>query len=156
SGGHSYGVTVPGPIGSGLAPRVDARKHAGPPVASSLCGSPTDGCPGQIDLHPELLAWRIEPSPRRPSPRRTRPAAKVRRPRRGLSPRWKRLAAKIGALVLGSTALYRAIGWLARRLVPLLPRALVYSRWNAWGRGRELPEMPRQSFRAQWRRRGKP
>jgi hypothetical protein len=40
-------------------------------------------------------------------------------------------------------------------VVPRLPRALVYSRLNAWGRGRELPEMPRDSFRAQWRRRGK-
>ena len=138
SGGHSYGVTVPGPIGSVLAPSIDAEKHAGLPFASSLCGSCTDVCPVKIDLHHELLYWRAELS------------------RRGLSPRWKRMAAKIGALVLGSTALYRTLGWLARRVVPLLPRGLVYSRWNAWGRGRELPEMPRDSFRAQWRRRGKP
>ena len=138
SGGHSYGVTVPGPIGSVLAPSVDPRKHAGLPFASSLCGSCTDVCPVKIDLHHQLLAWRSELS------------------REGFAPRWKRLAAKIGALVLGSTWLYRLSGWLARRVVPRLPRALVYSRLNAWGRGRELPEMPRDSFRAQWRRRGKP
>jgi len=138
SGGHSYGVTVPGPIGSVLAPSVDARKHAGLPFASSLCGSCTDVCPVKIDLHHQLLAWRSELA------------------REGFAPRWKRLAAKIGALVLRSTWLYRLSGWLARRVVPRLPRALVYSRLNAWGLGRELPEMPRDSFRAQWRRRGKP
>jgi len=117
---------------------VDARKHAGLPFASSLCGSCTDVCPVKIDLHHQLLAWRAELA------------------REGFAPRWKRVGAKIGAVVLGSTWLYRLSGWLARRVVPRLPRALVYSRLNAWGRGRELPEMPRDSFRAQWRRRGKP
>jgi L-lactate dehydrogenase complex protein LldF len=138
SGGHSYGVTVPGPIGSVLAPSVDAQKHAGLPFASSLCGSCTDVCPVKIDLHHELLYWRAELS------------------REGLVPLWKRVASKVGALFLGTTWLYRASGWLVRRIVPRLPRALVYSHFNAWGRGRELPEMPRDSFRALWGRRGQP
>jgi L-lactate dehydrogenase complex protein LldF len=138
SGGHSYGVTVPGPIGSILAPGTDAQKFAGLPFASSLCGSCTDVCPVRIDLHHQLLAWRTELT------------------RQKLTPFAKRAAAKVGSWVLRSALLYRLAGWIARRVLPHLPRSLVYARWNAWGRGRELPELPRQSFRAQWRARGKP
>jgi hypothetical protein len=48
----------------------------------------------------------------------------------------------------------RGLGGAARRrLVPLLPRRLVYMRWNVWGRGRELPTLPQDSFRALYRRR---
>jgi L-lactate dehydrogenase complex protein LldF len=58
SGGHSYGVTVPGPIGSVLAPTIDPAAHAALPFASTLCGSCADVCPVRIDLHHQLLAWR--------------------------------------------------------------------------------------------------
>ena len=34
-----------------------------------------------------------------------------------------------------------------RLLLPRLPRAVTYGPWNLWGRQRELPPMPRHSFR---------
>jgi L-lactate dehydrogenase complex protein LldF len=69
----------------------------------------------------------------------------------------KRLVLQLAALVLAWPLAYRLAGWLARRLVPHLPRRLVYTRWNIWGRGRELPALPHDSFRALYRRRnGKP
>ena len=34
-----------------------------------------------------------------------------------------------------------------RWIVPRLPRAVVYGPWNPWGLQRELPPMPRDSFR---------
>jgi len=43
--------------------------------------------------------------------------------------------------------LYQFVGKTARRIVPYLPRFLVYNRFNAWGKQRELPDMPKQSFR---------
>jgi len=139
SGGHSYGVTVPGPIGSILAPARDAREHASLPYASSLCGSCTDVCPVKIDLHPQLLAWRREIA------------------RRGLLPFSKRLGMKAASFVLQRPWLYAAVGKLARWALRQLPRFVVYSRWNVWGRERELPEAPRRSFRELCRRRrGKP
>jgi L-lactate dehydrogenase complex protein LldF len=134
SGGYSYGYTIPGPIGSVLGPARDLAAHRTLPFASSLCGSCSDVCPVRIDLHHELLAWRGEVV------------------RRGLLAPGKRLAMRALGLVLRVGWLYRLAGWLARRLVPVLPRALVYSRWNAWGRARELPPMPREPFRAAWRR----
>src|SRR6185295_15118947 len=58
SGGHSYAATVPGPIGSVLAPAKDARRYASLPFASTLCGSCTDVCPVKIDLHHQLFLLR--------------------------------------------------------------------------------------------------
>jgi len=130
SGGHSYGVTVAGPIGSILAPHVDAKKHADLPFASSLCGSCSDVCPVRIDLHHQLLAWRGELASR------------------GLVPLHKRLVSRVGAWVLARTWAYRVFGKLLRLLAPRIP--------NPWTRQRDLPTMPRESFRAQWRKRVRP
>lgn len=131
SGGHSYNATVPGPIGSILAPSRDARKHASLPYACSLCGSCTDVCPVKIDLHHQLLTWRREIAVRK------------------LLPWTKRLSMRLGSFVLRRTWLHNLLGGLARRIVPRLPRLLVYNRLNKWGKQRELPEFPKQSFR-QW------
>jgi L-lactate dehydrogenase complex protein LldF len=135
SGGYSYASTVPGPIGSILAPARDARKYHSLPFASSLCGSCTDVCPVKIDLHHQLLAWRREIA------------------HRGLLPWPKRLAMKGASLVLRHTALYRAVGGVARWLLPKLPRFLLYNRFNAWGRQRELPPLPAKSFRRLYKER---
>jgi L-lactate dehydrogenase complex protein LldF len=133
SGGHSYAVTVPGPIGSILAPSLNPTRHASLPFASSLCGSCTDVCPVKIDLHHQLLAWRKE-------------LARLR-----LIPLRKRLAAHLGGWVLARPWAYRAAGKVIRWVLSRLPRSLVYHRWNAWGRQRELPPMPKQSFRQMYR-----
>jgi L-lactate dehydrogenase complex protein LldF len=135
SGGHSYGVTVAGPIGSVLAPHADPQKHASLPFASSLCGSCSDVCPVKIDLHHQLLTWRAELA------------------RLQLVPLGKRVANRVGGWVLARTWAYRSVGKLARWLLPLLPRALVYSRFNKWGLQRELPPLPARSFREEWRAR---
>ena len=58
SGGHSYESTVPGPIGSILAPMREPEKHKTLPFACTLCGSCTDVCPVKIDLHHQLFAMR--------------------------------------------------------------------------------------------------
>lgn len=135
SGGHSYGTTVPGPIGSILAPTRDAEEHASLPFACSLCGSCTDVCPVKIDLHSQLLTWRRELALKK------------------LVSFDKRLGMSVAAAVFARPWLYRLGGAIARRVLPWLPRALVYHRWNPWGLQRELPEMPAQSFRALYPRR---
>lgn len=135
SGGHSYGTTVPGPIGSILAPARDAAAHASLPHACSLCGSCTDVCPVKIDLHHQLLTWRREIATRRHLP-------------------WtKRASMVVASFVLRHRWLYRLAGGTARWLVPRLPRWMVYHRLNAWGRQRELPEFPAESFRQAYQKR---
>jgi L-lactate dehydrogenase complex protein LldF len=58
-GGHSYGTTYSGPIGSVITPNlkdINAYKHMS--YASSLCGMCTTVCPVRIPLHELLLANR--------------------------------------------------------------------------------------------------
>ena len=50
SGGHSYHSTVPGPIGSVLAPFYGKQESKDLPFASTLCGSCNNVCPVKIDL----------------------------------------------------------------------------------------------------------
>ncbi len=135
SGGHSYGHTIPGPIGSILGPSQDAARHKTLPYACSLCGSCDDVCPVKIDLHLQLYAWRRELTAR------------------GLLSRGKRWAMKQGGRVLGSPRLYRLAGSVGRFFLRLLPRFVIYNRWNDWGRQRDLPPAPRHSFRQLWKQR---
>lgn len=58
-GGHSYGTTYSGPIGSVITPHLKGMeefKHLS--QASSLCGNCTAVCPVKIDLHELLLVNR--------------------------------------------------------------------------------------------------
>ncbi|MBL7904128.1 MAG: iron-sulfur cluster-binding protein [Bacteroidales bacterium] len=55
-GGHAYGTTYSGPIGSVITPWIKGMneyKHMS--FASSLCGSCTEVCPVKINLHELLL-----------------------------------------------------------------------------------------------------
>jgi len=135
SGGHSYGATVPGPIGSVLEPARDPERHASLPWACTLCGSCGDVCPVKIPLPRELLSLRSEL------------VAGTRAHRR------KRAALALARRVLERPRVYAALSLLARRIGARLPRAIVYARANAWGRSRELPDLPRESFRALYARR---
>ena len=55
-GGHAYGTTYQGPIGSVITPHLrglqDWKHLSG---ASSLCGACTEACPVKIDIHHHLL-----------------------------------------------------------------------------------------------------
>jgi L-lactate dehydrogenase complex protein LldF len=60
-GGHSYGTTYSGPIGSVITPHLkelDEWKHLS--YASSLCGNCTEVCAVKINLHELLLENRHE------------------------------------------------------------------------------------------------
>lgn len=60
-GGHAYGVTYSGPIGSVITPHLqgmDEFKHLS--FASSLCGNCTEVCAVKINLHELLLENRYE------------------------------------------------------------------------------------------------
>ena len=55
-GGHAYGATYSGPIGSVITPHLDGLeeyKHLS--YASSLCGNCTEVCPLKINIHGMLL-----------------------------------------------------------------------------------------------------
>lgn len=130
SGGHSYGSAVPGPIGSVLAPGRDLETYSSLPFASTLCGSCSAVCPVKIDLHTMLYKWRQIVT------------------EKGHMDRSKAGGMRLAGRLFAGPRRYRWAGRLVRALVRHLPRALTYSRFNPWGRSRELPEVPRQSFHA--------
>jgi len=133
SGGHSYGYTIPGPIGSILTPGIDLEKYAELPFASTLCGSCSDVCPVKIDIHDQLYKWRQIVA------------------EKGQLPPAKRRAMRWAGRLFARPGLYERAGKAARFLLRTLPRPLIYNRWNDWGQARELPAPPRHSFREWYR-----
>jgi L-lactate dehydrogenase complex protein LldF len=134
SGGHSYGATVPGPIGSILNPVRDLKQYSTLPYACSLCASCTDVCPVKINLHEQLLTLR-------------RDIASA-----GHLSWSKTFGMKLGAYLFRRPALYSLAGNLGRFALRWFPRALIYGPWNPWGKQRDLPPPPKRSFRDEYRR----
>jgi L-lactate dehydrogenase complex protein LldF len=132
AGGHAYGTVIPGPIGSVLGPALGGPAGAELPHASSLCGSCSAVCPVKIDLHGQLLAWRGE---------RATPA------------RSERVLVRAAALALRRPALAAFARALLRPLWPLLARRHPRNPTAPWLAERELPPLPPQSFRAEWKER---
>jgi L-lactate dehydrogenase complex protein LldF len=55
-GGHAYGATYSGPIGSVITPHLNGMKeYKHLSYASSLCGNCTEVCPVKINIHEMLL-----------------------------------------------------------------------------------------------------
>ena len=129
TGGYSYGYTIPGPIGSTLGASKDLQANKTLPFACTLCVSCSNVCPVKIDLHKQLYKHR-----------QSVVAANLLG--------FKKLSLlKIATWVMKYPALMDLSGKIARKLVPLLPRSITYSKANAWGKQRELPPFPEKSFK---------
>lgn len=136
SGGHSYGSTIPGPIGAILEPNKDMTKYSSLPFASTLCGSCTDVCPVKIDIHAQLYKWRQVIMKNHPE--------KV-----------KRQVMKANGNILKNPKLYDLTGAMVRKVLRLLPRTVVNNLTYRWGKNRDLPDIPRLSFKEWWSKENK-
>ncbi|GIZ08625.1 lactate utilization protein B [Flavobacterium sp. UMI-01] len=128
SGGHSYNATIPGPIGSILSPGLDLKKHSTLPFASTLCGSCSDVCPVKIDIHSQLYKWRQIITKETPQPFVKKQAMKA-----------------MGSL-FANPKKFEKVGIIARWSLRNLPKSVINSKPNAWGKARDLPLGPEQSF----------
>ena len=133
SGGLSYGGTYAGPIGVILNPTFSARKYSKIVFSSTLNGSCTNVCPVKINIHEQIADWRTVMSETHELPV------------------LKKAMMKAAGLLLSSPKLYRAALPVADSALKHLPRFVVYNRLNTWGRGREVPPVPAQTFH-QWYR----
>ena len=110
-GGHAYGDTYPGPIGSILTPELRGKgEWKELPGASSLCGACRDVCPVRLDIPRMLLVLRNEGNKESPASLDLRLGMKVFRliaPRPGLY----KLAAAVGRRAL---RLIAKDGWVKK------------------------------------------
>jgi L-lactate dehydrogenase complex protein LldF len=134
-GGHSYGTTYSGPIGSVITPHLRGLqdwKHLS--YASSLCGACSEICPVKIKLHDHLLQNRRNASNQKPCP-------------------GEKLAFKAFAFLITRPGLYavaKKIGRLLQRLHPLV-KATRLDPAYAWTKTRDLPPVAPQTFKEWWR-----
>jgi L-lactate dehydrogenase complex protein LldF len=137
TGGHAYESVYPGPIGAILTPQLhELREGTSLPWASSLCGACYEVCPVKIDIPGVLVHMR----------------GRVLREAEGSGSRAEPAAMRLVAGAFSSRRRYEAAQRLARlgrgplAKLPLGPL-------GAWAATRDLPDVPRQTFREWWRER---
>jgi L-lactate dehydrogenase complex protein LldF len=136
-GGHTYGTTYSGPIGSVITPHLRGLqdwKHLS--YASSLCGACTETCPVKINLHHHLLQNRRNASSRKPA----------------LA---EKLAFKLFAFLINRPGWYlfaKKAGRLAQKLHPLV-KGTRFDPASGWTKTRDLPPVAPQTFKELWRNR---
>ncbi len=133
-GGHSYGTTYQGPIGSVITPHLSGLhewKHLS--AASTLCGACTETCPVGIDLHHHLLHNRRNAAAAAPDP-------------------LEQKAFRAFAFLMTHPTLYR----LALRLAPFVQplHRLVSGRKGdplyGWTQSRDFPDVQPRTFKDYW------
>jgi len=128
SGGFSYGSTVPGPIGSILSPGIDLQKHSSLPFASTLCGSCSDVCPVKINIHEQLYEWRQEIT-------------------KAQGTNAKSISMSIANGIFAVPFAYKISAGMMRGALKILPESITYSGLNTWGKQRDLPDLPKETFK---------
>ena len=138
-GGHTYGTTYQGPIGSVITPHLkDLKSWSHLSYACSLCAACTATCPVEIDLHQHLL--------------RNRDSAVQNGA--GLL---ERLMFKSFGFAMRRPWLYRLAGRLARPFITLTRplRHTILDPLARWRTTRDLPAPHRRTFKDYWRARSK-
>ncbi|HTJ71205.1 MAG TPA: LutB/LldF family L-lactate oxidation iron-sulfur protein [Actinospica sp.] len=135
AGGHAYGSAYPGPIGAILTPQLrgtSTELDASLPYASSLCGACYEVCPVAIDIPEVLVHLRARVTEQEPGHRA------------------ERAAMKAATYAMTHPATYRAAETAAlatRRIQPTIAPMVA----KAWTDSRDLPELPKQTFRKWWK-----
>ncbi|MBV8215852.1 MAG: iron-sulfur cluster-binding protein [Verrucomicrobia bacterium] len=136
-GGHAYGTTYQGPIGSVITPHLrglQSWQHLS--QASSLCGACTETCPVKIDLHHHLLQNRRNGVAEKGSP-------------------FQQIGFKAFAFVVNRPRLF---GFAVQAMKCFAPLQRLFDATPAdpvwpWTKSRVLPSFARKSFRDLWKQR---
>ena len=136
-GGHSYGTTYQGPIGSVITPHLrglQTWKHLS--TASSLCGACTEVCPVKVNLHHHLLQNRRNAAAQKPL-------------------WWEKLAFKGFTFLINRPALYdlgKKLARIGQIFHPLILGTKIDPAY-VWTRTRNTPKIASQTFKEYWRNR---
>ncbi len=127
-GGHSYGTTYSGPIGSVITPNMKGMeefRHLS--YASSLCGNCTEVCPVRIDLHKLLLYNRRDAV------------------QQNLSSKVEGYGWFFWRQAMMKRKWFNMPGLKMKKIV------VRYGFTESWGARRTMPELPEKSFNQLWR-----
>jgi L-lactate dehydrogenase complex protein LldF len=138
SGGLSYGGTYSGPIGAIINPTYDLKRYSGLPFASTLNGSCTNVCPTKVNIHEQIYKWRAVIAERHEVPF------------------VKQELLKMAGRLLASPTLYRATIASLGSTLKRLPNFVLYNPLNIWGRQRDLPDVPAETFHEWYKKQRKP
>ena len=128
-GGHTYGTTYSGPIGSIISPQylgLEKYKHLS--YASTLCGGCSSVCPVKIDIHGMLLLNRKQSV------------------EEGMTDGWEKAGFQVWKRVMLSR---RMMNFGGSRLKQLFLDLLFK---NSWSKRRIEPTLARKSFNEQWKK----
>ena len=136
-GGHTYGTTYSGPIGSVITPHLRGLqdwKHLS--AASSLCGACTETCPLKIDLHHHLLQNRRNAAAQQPALKEL-------------------ISFKSFVQLANHPRLWALAKKLAHFTQPLqkLVKGTRLDPAKSWTQTRDLPPLANESFKDWWRKR---
>ena len=138
-GGHSYGTTYQGPIGSVITPHLRGLKdwhHLS--SASSLCGACTEVCPVKINLHHHLLHNR-------------RNDVKLE------GSFFEKIFQNVMTYMMINPILYKTAAQLGRWAQPLqrLVAGTILDPLRPWTKTRSFPPLAKKSFHQLWQERKK-
>jgi L-lactate dehydrogenase complex protein LldF len=147
TGGHAYGSVYAGPIGAILTPQLQEMHHAQSlPYASSLCGACYEVCPVKINIPEVLIHLRNKV---------------VKQNTAGVAGFFdvEAGAMKAMAMIFRSERRFRAAQRLGRAAESPLVRKDGWIGWlpgmlGGWTQVRDLQEMPKETFRDWWEKRG--
>ncbi len=152
TGGQAYGSVYAGPIGAILTPQLQEMHYAQSlPFASSLCGACYEVCPVKINIPEVLIHLRAKVVDQNTS---------------GVAGLFNFEAAAMTAMAMlfKSERRFRAAQRLGRMAeTPLVRKdaeGVGWIRWlpgmlGGWTQVRDLKEMPKETFREWWEKRGK-
>ena len=146
TGGHAYGSVYAGPIGAILTPQLQEMHHAQSlPYASSLCGACYEVCPVKINI-PEVLIHLRHKVVEQNGVMNAEALAMKMMGMIFLSERRFRAAQRLGRMAELPLVRKdeRGVGWIG-----WLPGML-----GGWTKMRDLQEMPKETFRDWWEKRG--
>lgn len=145
-GGHAYGSVYPGPIGAILNPQLRGTASAvdrSLPFASSLCGACNDVCPVKIPIADILVHERHK-------------VVQAKQAEPGFNRHIEPLLMNFGGWVMGDAKRLAAAGFLSGMFGSVAGNLsdrigdLPIPGLNRWLRARDVPMMPKKSFRQAW------
>jgi len=116
-GGHSYRYTIPGPIGSLLAPLKDKEEYKDLPFACTLCNSCEMVCPVKIPFSKQLVSMRKYVSE-------------------------ENVIAKVGQKIFQNPNYYK----LFSKILHLTPKWVFEKIPNEWSKYKNIPDIPRRGY----------